>query len=132
MTVTQHRTKAWITGDLAIEFSVFDHDSSKVPDAAWDTFVQGYRHAHGAVPADSLREYVIDRSTWQWDEVYSDGTVVVGETDGPFALEAEPVGPEGCRIVFWDDGDPYDTGLRVWEEEAALISRLLREKAKEI
>ena len=127
MTVTQHHAKVWLTGDLAIEFSVFDHNSSQVPDKVWDEFVLAYHHAHGSDPANSLREYVID-SNWLWEDALTDGAVVVDEADSPLCLETEPVGPEGCRIVFWDEGNVYDTGLRVWTEEAEVVARLLREK----
>ena len=127
-TVTHHRAKLWLTSDLAVEFSVFDHHASQVPDAAWETFAAGYRHAHGTEPAATLTGYVVDRSTWTWDTTYSDGTVVIGDPDGPLALEDEPAGPEGCRIVFWDEGNVHDTGLRVWAGETAIIRRLLRER----
>ena len=126
--VTQHRASVFLTSDLAIEFTVFDHHNSQVPQEAWDGFVTGYRHAHGTDPASSLRQYVTERSVWQWDTTYSDGAVVIGDPDGPLVLEDEQVGPEGCRIVFWHEGDPYDTGLRVWGEEAGIITWLLRDK----
>ena len=43
--VTQHRASVFLTSDLAIEFTVFDHHNSQVPQEAWDGFVTGYRHA---------------------------------------------------------------------------------------
>ena len=130
-TVTHHRTKFWLTNDLAVEFSVFDHHASQVPDSAWETFVNGYRHAHGTDPANTLTEYAVGAS-WLWDTTYSDGTVVIGDPDGPLALEDEASGPEGCRIVFWHEGNVHDTGLRVWAPEVAIIGQLLRErKARE-
>jgi hypothetical protein len=126
-TVTQHRTKFFLTGDLAVEFSVFDHHHSEVSAEAWEVFTTSYRQGHGsAFPASTLTDYVLNHVTWTWDETYTDGTVAIGEPDGPLGLQAEPVGPEGCRILFWDNGTCYDTGLRVWAEEAAIIARLLR------
>ena len=128
-TVTQHRAGFYLTSDLAVEFTVFDHHASNVPDSAWDEFTGAYAHAHGCdIPGDgSLTGYVTSDS-WSWDTTYTDGTVVVGEPDGPLALEDEADGPEGCRIVFWDEGNCYDTGLRVWGGEAGLVAAMLRDK----
>lgn len=126
-TVTQHRASVFLTSDLAVEFSVFDHHVSAVPESAWEEFMTAYRHAHGRDPASDLAEYVTGK-IWQWDTTYTDGTVVIGDPAGPLAMEDEPVGPEGCRIMFWDEGTPYDTGLRVWAEEAGIIAAMLRDK----
>lgn len=126
-TVTRHRTGFYLTGDLAVRFTLSDHHASDVPDSVWDEFTAAYAHAHGCAPAGSLTEYVTD-TTWSWDTTYTDGTVVIGDEDGPIVLEDEAAGPEGCRIVFWDEGTPYDTGLRVWEEEASLVAAMLRDK----
>ena len=126
--VTQHRASVFLTSDLAIEFTVFDHHNSQVPQEAWDGFVTGYRHAHGTDPASSLRQYVTERSVWQWDTTYSDGAVVIGDPDGPLVLEDEAGGPGGLPESLRHEGDPYDTGLRVWGEEAGIITWLLRDK----
>lgn len=126
-TVTSHRVGVFLTSDLAVDFTVFDHHASAVPDSAWEEFTAAYRHAHGCTPASDLAEYVTN-AIWRWDTAYTDGTVVIGDADGPIAMEDEPAGPEGCRIMFWDEGTPYDTGLRVWAEEAALIAAMLRDK----
>jgi hypothetical protein len=125
---TQHRVGFFLTSDLAIAFSVFDHHACAVPDTAWTTFAEGQQHAHGSFPAATLTDYVVNYATWCWDQTYSDGTVVIGDPYGPFALEPDPSGPEGCRIMFWEDGTPYDTGLRVWDAETVIIAGLLRIK----
>jgi hypothetical protein len=124
-----YRTRAWLTSDLAMEFSVWDHHCSQVPEASWEEFTASWRHAHGSgIPGDgTLADYAVNHGGWSWDQVYSHGAVVIGDAFGPLSLEETPCGPEGCRIVFWDEGDPYDTGLRVWAEEAALLAVTLRE-----
>jgi hypothetical protein len=129
MAVTQHRTGFFLTGDLAVRLTVFDHHCPQVPDSAWEAFERGWRHAHGSdVPGGgTITGYVTGHAGWTWDTTFTDGTVVIGDPDGPLSLESEPAGPGGCRIVFWDDGTPYDTGLRVWEGEAGIIAALLRE-----
>jgi hypothetical protein len=130
MRESQHRTRFFLTSDLAIEFTVFDHHASQVPDTAWIAFTEALRHARGHAPANGLTVYVTRAAAWSWDRVYGDGSVVIGDPDGPFTLESDPDGPAGCRIVFWHEGTPYDTGLRVWEQEASIISRLLLGKAE--
>lgn len=128
---SHYRASFFLTQDLEVTFSVFDHHTSEVPDEAWQEFVDSYRQAHGTEPTEvTLTKYVVQGSAWSWDECYSNGSVAIGDADGPFMLETEPVGPEGCRIMFWPDGTTgYDTGLRVWDPEAQIIARMLQEKA---
>ena len=123
---TQHRAKVFLTNDLALEFTVFDHHNSAVPQAAWDEFTNGYRHAHGSDLDCTLTEYVLNSASWLWDTTYSSGTIAIGEADGPLALETDPDGPKGCRIMFWADGTGWDTGLRVWADEATIVAEQLR------
>lgn len=130
MTATIIRVQVFVTSDLSIEFSVFDHPGKRdVPAAAWKRFAAAWKHAHGSeIPGNGSIAAYAENAMWQWDEVYSDGTVVIGDRDSPLALEDEPSGPEGCRIVFWDEGTAWDTGLRVWAGETRLITRLLRSR----
>lgn len=128
--MTQHRTQAWLTNDLALTFSVFDRGDGQVPADVWERFSGIHWRMHGIDPG-TVAEYVTDHSAWIWDTVFSSGTVVIGEREGPCTLEA-PAGDDetaSWRIMFWDDGTGFDTGLRVWAEEARIITQALRDRA---
>jgi len=127
--VTQHRAAAWLTSDMSLAFTVFEHPGrNEVSSEMWAQFQAGYKHAHGSEPDDSLAGYVAEGG-WLWDTSYTDGAIVIGDPTGPLAVESGDGDDKGCRIVFWHEGSPYDTGLRIWAEEASILATALRDRA---